>query len=109
MLAAPNITTNISIHMIIWNKEETGLNGSEAYPADREAMQGQELPADRASLHQQQQHQFHIGYIGLVCLFYANQGSQLLVSKNACCCIVCGWLLFVVCCWMAFSFRHGQN
>jgi hypothetical protein len=46
MLAAPDIATDISIRMIFWNNEETGLNGSEAYTADREALQGQESPPD---------------------------------------------------------------
>ena len=46
MLAAPDIVTDISVRMIFWNNEETGLNGSKAYTADREALQGQELPPD---------------------------------------------------------------
>jgi hypothetical protein len=44
MLAAPDIATSISVRLIWWNNEETGLDGSEAYAEDRESLQGTESP-----------------------------------------------------------------
>jgi hypothetical protein len=41
---APDVTTDRSIRFILWNNEETGLNGSRAYVAQRQALQGMESP-----------------------------------------------------------------
>ncbi|HET6680631.1 MAG TPA: M28 family peptidase [Gemmatimonadaceae bacterium] len=41
----PDVHTDVSIRFILWNNEETGLNGSRAYVAQREALQGKEEPA----------------------------------------------------------------
>jgi hypothetical protein len=45
VLNAPGVTSERSIRFILWNNEETGLNGSRAYVATRGPMQGQESPA----------------------------------------------------------------
>ena len=45
ILSAPNVTTDRSIRFILWNNEESGLNGSRAYVAQRQALQGKESPA----------------------------------------------------------------
>ena len=44
ILSAPDVRTERSIRFILWNNEETGLNGSRAYVAQREALQGIEDP-----------------------------------------------------------------
>ena len=44
VLSAPDVRTDISIRFILWNNEETGLNGSRAYVAQRAALQGKEDP-----------------------------------------------------------------
>ena len=44
VLANPEIQTDRSVRFILWNNEETGLNGSNAYVADRRALQGIENP-----------------------------------------------------------------
>lgn len=41
---SPDVQTDLSIRFILWNNEETGLNGSRAYVAQRQALQGQESP-----------------------------------------------------------------
>jgi hypothetical protein len=41
---SPGVVTERSIRFILWNNEETGLNGSEAYVAQRRALQGLEDP-----------------------------------------------------------------
>ncbi len=43
-LAAPDVQTGVSIRMVFWNNEETGLNGSGAYARDRFGLQGVENP-----------------------------------------------------------------
>lgn len=45
VFSSPDIKTDISIRFILWNNEETGLNGSKAYVEQREALQGREDPA----------------------------------------------------------------
>jgi Peptidase family M28 len=41
---APGVTTERSIRFILWNNEETGLNGAHAYVAQRKDLQGIESP-----------------------------------------------------------------
>lgn len=41
----PDVNTSTSIRFILWNNEETGLNGSSAYVEQRAALQGKEDPA----------------------------------------------------------------
>ena len=45
VFSAPNVTTDRSIRFILWNNEETGLNGARAYVAQRQSLQGKENPA----------------------------------------------------------------
>jgi hypothetical protein len=45
VLSAPNVKTERSIRFVLWNNEETGLNGAWAYVAQRAALQGKEEPA----------------------------------------------------------------
>jgi hypothetical protein len=42
---SPDVQTDTSIRFILWNNEETGLNGSRAYVAQRLALQGKEDPS----------------------------------------------------------------
>ncbi len=44
VLSAPDVRTDRSIRFILWNNEETGLNGARAYVEQREALQGKEDP-----------------------------------------------------------------
>lgn len=44
VLSAPDIRTERSIRFVLWNNEETGLNGARAYVAQRAALQGREEP-----------------------------------------------------------------
>jgi hypothetical protein len=41
----PDVHTDVSIRFILWNNEETGLNGSRAYAEQRAPLQGKEDPA----------------------------------------------------------------
>jgi len=41
---APDVQTEVSIRFALWNNEETGTNGSRAYVAQRQALQGIEDP-----------------------------------------------------------------
>ncbi len=41
---APGVATERSIRFILWNNEETGLNGAHAYVAQRQELQGIESP-----------------------------------------------------------------
>jgi hypothetical protein len=45
ILSAPNVKTDRSVRFVLWNNEETGLNGAWAYVAKRAALQGKEEPA----------------------------------------------------------------
>ena len=42
---APDVETEVSIRFALWNNEETGTNGAEAYVAQRKELQGIESPA----------------------------------------------------------------
>jgi hypothetical protein len=44
VLSAPDVTADRSIRFVLWNNEETGLNGAFAYVAQRAALQGKESP-----------------------------------------------------------------
>jgi hypothetical protein len=44
VLSGPDVTTNRSIRFVLWNNEETGLNGAVAYVQQRAALQGKENP-----------------------------------------------------------------
>jgi hypothetical protein len=45
ILSAPDVKTERSIRFVLWNNEETGLNGARAYVDQRAALQGREEPA----------------------------------------------------------------
>src|SRR5216117_15206 len=44
IFSAPDVHTDRSIRFALWNNEETGLNGSAAYAAQRKDLQGKENP-----------------------------------------------------------------
>jgi len=44
ILSAPNVQTERSIRFVLWNNEETGLNGAHAYVDQRRELQGKENP-----------------------------------------------------------------
>ena len=44
VLSSPDVQTERSIRFVLWNNEETGLDGAYAYVAQRYALQGQEDP-----------------------------------------------------------------
>jgi hypothetical protein len=45
VFSSPDVVTERSMRFILWNNEESGLNGSRAYVAQRQGLQGQEQPA----------------------------------------------------------------
>lgn len=45
VFSSPDVVTDRSIRFILWNNEETGLNGARAYVEQRAALQGKEFPA----------------------------------------------------------------
>jgi len=45
VFSAPDVRTSRSIRFILWNNEESGLDGAVAYVAQRQALQGKESPA----------------------------------------------------------------
>ncbi|HET9455413.1 MAG TPA: M20/M25/M40 family metallo-hydrolase [Gemmatimonadaceae bacterium] len=45
IFSQPGVTTERSIRFVLWNNEETGLNGARAYVEQRHALQGKEAPA----------------------------------------------------------------
>ena len=44
VLSSPDVKTERSVRFILWNNEETGLNGSKAYVEQRQSLQGKEDP-----------------------------------------------------------------
>ncbi len=45
ILATPGVTSDVSVRMIWWNNEESGLNGSAAYASSRQGLRGIQSPA----------------------------------------------------------------
>jgi hypothetical protein len=45
VFSSPDVETDRSIRFILWNNEETGLNGARAYVEQRKDLQGKEEPA----------------------------------------------------------------
>ena len=50
IFSAPDVQTERSIRFVLWNNEETGLNGAWAYVNQRKDRQGKEDPPDRAAI-----------------------------------------------------------
>ena len=45
IFSMPDVTSDVSVRFVLWNNEETGLNGAEAYVRQRASLQGAESPA----------------------------------------------------------------
>jgi hypothetical protein len=45
VLSAPDVATDVSLRFVLWNNEETGLDGARAYVEQRAGLQGRENPA----------------------------------------------------------------
>ena len=45
VFSSPDVVTDVSIRFALWNNEETGLNGAQAYVDQRKDLQGIESPA----------------------------------------------------------------
>ncbi len=45
ILSDPAVSTDVTIRFALWNNEETGLNGAQAYVDQRKDLQGKESPA----------------------------------------------------------------
>ncbi len=45
ILSSPDVQTERSVRFALWNNEETGLNGAQAYVDQRASLQGQQVPA----------------------------------------------------------------
>jgi hypothetical protein len=45
VFSSPDVQTDRSIRFALWNNEETGTNGAQAYVQQRQALQGKESPA----------------------------------------------------------------
>ena len=50
VLNSPDVQTERSIRFILWNNEETGLNGSSAYVEQRKNLQGKETRRARENI-----------------------------------------------------------